>query len=440
MPDRTRIDAAIAELGAAINEALAPVAPEAPPVAPYAKFKDFPPFQVQECTLHLDTNVVGLQYVLFADNAKNTWYEDSKNTVPAGKAFTIKARTTGDRVKVFNDDFSIVVDSLPFLFAEASPVPVVLPQPKGDAASTVAALLKQAGNGGINVERELAAEFSQDDHNYLRKQVPFPAGRNFLAWRPQGGFAFNENQSWQPPSDNAISRFVDGLVRMKKAGYRVVFADCADVCDDTDQSDRGIALIKQSCVKVANAVKQRSDLGPDFLILGAINENATSQQRVLQVQDDLLGTLRAILPNHVLSYGCDYWKYWGKLIEGTGFKVPRDELTVCDTHSYTAMDAAGWNWLAGELSKWQQRTGRRVVYGEAGLDDLNRGRDYGLYADHARTMLPIMRPFVPMPWAVNKGNEWRLNYNGAELVNKQAYPNGGNAPDIGDALKQGLGL
>lgn len=299
----------------------------------------------------------------------------------------------------------------------------------------------QGISGGVNVERELMYEFSQDEWNYLRAQVPFPAVRVFFPWRPQGGFAANENQSWQHPSDSALSRFVDGLVKAKNAGFARCFADCTDICEDGDLSEEGVRLVEATCDRIAKRVADRG-ISADFLALGPINEWACSQDNVHKNQNRFVAAIRKHLPNHVLLYGPDYWKSFKSLIDNDKYRVVTDEQTVCDVHGYIGgWDDGGFTWLAAELAKWQQRTGRRVIFGEmAGGNLMSDEQNYDVYPASLRRQLPILRPYVPLAWAVTKGGHWRLNWNGAELVNGQAYPNGGNAPRIADALKAGLGL
>lgn len=436
MPDRTRVDKALTEMQDAFNEYATAAGQVIPPAAdPYIRFANFPAFQAKEAALTVESNITDLDWVLFAENDQHSWYGDPQ-PVPASRVINVKARANADRVKVLSRDRKHSTDSLPFLYSEA-PLPTnpTVPPVVGGSADKVAKYLDGL-RGGMNLEREIMAEFSQDEHNYVREQVPFDTARAFCPWRPQGGFAFNDGQSWTELSDEKADRFVAGLVRMRRAGYKRALADCADVCEDRDLDDNGARLIAVACDKISKRVAN-ADLPPDFLSIGPINEWACKQETVHRYQDMLMGVLRKNLPNHILIFGCDYWKYWGKLIEGTSYKVPVDDLAFCDTHSYTKMDANGWRWLAGELSKWQQRTKRRVVFGEAGAGAYDAGDDYwrGEWDNNLRVMLPIMRPFVPITWSVNKGSAWRFNWNGAELTNGQS-----GSPRLADALKAGLGL
>lgn len=450
MADPTRVNNAMAELQAAIKEFVGAAAtptptPEPPDDDPYVKFTNFPPFQAKEMTFVVDSNIADLQWVLFAENEKHTWYGDPQ-PVPGNKTFTVRAQADGDRVKVFDTEFNYAVDSLPFKFAETVPDTVVVsPVVGGSDAEKVNAFLSYNGKpltGGVNLEREWMQQRSQSEMDYIRKQVPMDTARAFLAWRPYDGiFAGNQARgAWQPPTPEFVAEFVGGLKRMQKSGFKRALVDCSDVCEDPAFSERGVALLHQTCEMVALEIKKQG-IGPDFVAVGPINEWATSQDNVHKHQDALLATLRKHLPGYILTYGTDYWKYWGKLIENQNYKPPKDTLSLCDAHSYKAMDAAGWKWLAGEFDKWQKRTGRRIVFGEAGCGELFRDeQNYNVYPANIRTMMPIMRPFVPITWSMNNGGHWKLNWNGAEFVNKQAYPNGGNAPAIADALNDALGL
>lgn len=295
--------------------------------------------------------------------------------------------------------------------------------------------------GGVNVERELMYEFSQDEWNYLYKQVPAPMVRVFFPWRPQGGFAANEGGSWSMPSDNVLSRFVDGIGNARKAGFARVFADCADLCEDGDFAGNGPELIVLTCDKIAGMCAERG-YGADWLSLGPINEWACSQAKVHQWQDTFVAALRTRLPQHVLSYGPDYWKSYKSLIENQNYRPAADDLSFCDVHGYIGRwEDSGFTWLAGELDKWVQRTGRRVVFGEMAGGDLQRDEEnHDIYPANLRRQMPLLRRHVPLAWAVSKGGHWRLNHNGAEYKNGQAYPTGGNAPRIADALRAGMSL
>lgn len=295
--------------------------------------------------------------------------------------------------------------------------------------------------GGINVERELMYEFSQDEWNYLYKQVPAPMARVFNPWRPQGGFAANEGRAWVMPSDNVLSRFVDGIGKARKAGFPRVFADCTDLCEDGDFGGDGPKLIAQVCDEIARRCAERG-YGADWLSIGPINEWACKQELVHKHQDAFVAALRRHLPQHVLSYGPDYWKSFKSLIDNQNYRPAADELSFCDVHGYIGRwENSGFQWLAVELDKWTQRTGRRVVFGEmAGGNLMQDEENHDIYADNLRRQMPILRRHVPLAWAVSKGGHWRLNHNGAEYKNGQAYPTGGNAPRIADALRAGLGL
>lgn len=427
----------IAYIDKAVGAAPKPIEP-APAQPPYAKFTSFPPFETKQATLTVETNVAGLEYVLVADDDKNSWYDDTRKPLPDNKTITVQARATGDFVKVFDAGFTVSVDSLPFKWeddasGDVTPLPA---EPKSATAAVNAFLDGHAG--GYNVEREIWNEFSQDEWNYLYKQVPAPVVRGFIAWRPEDGiFAGNGGKSDAMPRDGFIASFVEGAVRARKAGFKRVIVDASDVCTDGSFSGDRPMLIQRTAVALCEEIKKRQ-LPPDFIAVGPVNEWATSQSNVHKYQQQFFDAMERVLPQHVLVFGCDYWKYWGKLIENTNFQPPRQERAFCDTHSYTTMDANGWKWLAGELSKWQQRTKRRVIYGEAGLGTLMRDEQQPhLYPDNARLMLPIMRPFCPLPWSVNKGGHWRLNANGAEFTHPKSWH---TAPDIVGALNDGLGL
>lgn len=392
------------------------------------RFIDFPPWNVQQATLHVDnTTGQSAQWVVFDDNAPNYTWRGQPQPVPSDGAIKARATEDGDKVKVFVPGFTYTADSLPFKFATPStPVP-----PTGSVALDKVNTFLAGLHGGDNIERNAAWELSTAEHVYIHEQVPMDAVRVFFSWRPQGGFG--PNQAGQLASADAVRAFVGGIKKIQQAGYKRCFADCTDVLDEWEGLKVGNAeeLCRQNIRMVCEEVKAQQ-ISPDFLCIGPVNEWATSQDVVHRLQDDFLGIMRGILPQHILSSGCDYWKYWGMLIQDQNYKPPKDELTIIDTHSYKEMDEAGWKWLAGELGKWQERTKRRVVFGEAGCGNMNgQETDETAWQRNMRLMLPIMRPYVPMTWTICFGGHWRHN---------EVDPRSKIKPAIATALRDGLGV
>lgn len=392
------------------------------------KFKDFPAFNVQEATLHIE-NTTGLpaQWVLFDDNHPQYSWRGQPQDVPANNTITVRAVEDGDKVKVFTAGFAYADDSLPFKFA----TPGDPTYPTGTAALEKVNKFLEGLHGGENIERNAAWELSQEEHSSIHQQVPMDVGRVFLSWRPQGGFG--PNQYGQLASQDTVRAFVGSIKKLQQAGYKRCFADCTDVLDSWEglKVPGAESLIKQHVRMVCEEVKAQG-ISADFLCIGPVNEWAIEQNDVHRMQDDLIGLMRGILPQHILSSGSDYWKYWGKLIENQSYQPPKDELTIIDCHSYKRMDEAGWKWLAGELSKWQQRTKRRVIFGEAGCGENNVDhQNEAVWQEQLRLMLPIMRPFVPLTWAIGFGGHWRHN---------EYDPRSKVKPAVAQALRDGLGV
>ena len=419
-----------ARLATFIAEWLKGVVVDPPKPTGSLKFTDFPPWNVQEYTLHIE-NTTGLpaQWVVFDDNPATQWaWRGLPQPVPSDGAITVRATADGDKVKVFTTGFAHTTDSLPFKFSTGGGTT----PPTGNAALEKINKFLAGLHGGDNIERNAAWELSQSEHTSIRQQVPMDAGRVFLSWRPQGGFG--PNQHGQLASLDTVRAFVESIVKMKNAGYKRVFADCMDVLDDWEglKVPNADALIRQNIEMVCKEVAARPELSPDFLCIGPVNEWACSKSEVHRRQDEYHLLMRKYLPQHIFSSGPDYWKYWGMLIQDQTYIPPKDELSIIDVHSYKTMDEAGWKWLVGELDKFQQRTKRRVVFGEAGCGEFNgQETDEGMWQRNLRLMLPIMRPFVPMSWAVCFGGHWRHN---------EYEPRSKIKPAVAAALREGLGV
>lgn len=150
-----------------------------------------------------------------------------------------------------------------------------------------------------------------------------------------------------------------------------------------------------------------AETDPARVALAPLNEPAFRTPAAwTPLRDRLLSMTRAAAPRHTLVWGGHEWCSWRSLPPQP---PPADPNTIAEVHDYEGGDARAVAGRFGEVARWGQRHGVRVMVTELGGAQPHREDEAAWAADLSRALPELRRLGLPATlWAITHGSHWRL--------------------------------
>jgi V8-like Glu-specific endopeptidase len=303
--------------------------------------------------------------------------------------------------------------------ASAPAAPQILPPPLvsvqtatlADAHAFVAPLTM-----GINLDRRAAWRVAAgglmdvSGWAYVRGTLGLTHVRVFY---PHRLFYNMLGEGTQNPTRSQFDRLLDSVADAVAAGLKVLLC-CSDTLEAGEVVGSNFDQMRQHISNCASWIAARG-FDPAKVAVGPVDEWHGDEEAVFrQVRIDFNARLRAALPRHVLLHSGPYGGHPSRLLNEAGgqdFRPLADKGVVYEVHSYQTAPAAEWAALQTRFDEWSSSKGAGpVVYGEMGLGALftDELRPW-TYPESLAAMVPALAGSRPVPWAITRQDDWRLN-------------------------------